>query len=150
MNKYNYNNISQSSQLYDLLLIYDDYFEPVLSNQVASLKNYSEKLFKYANNITISFDNEVVGLVSFYNNDKQKLVAFISLIVVNKKFNKCGLGTKLLDICEEHCKVVGMNSIILSVNINNTNAIKFYEKNNFVVLNRKKADFIDMIKKLNV
>lgn len=67
-------------------------------------------------------DEQVVGFVGVNNN-------YVEGIFVDINNQHSGIGTSLLDKIKEN-----KNNLMLSVYKKNENAIKFYEKNNFIII----------------
>ena len=64
-------------------------------------------------------------------------------IAVDKKFQKMGIGKKLLDSMITLAKTNNINLIALEVDVSNKNAIEFYKKNGFRVTNIRKKYYRD-------
>ena len=104
---------------------------PILKSDEEFRHNMAEKFHKYGNVITVEKEEEPIGFVAFYSNDISTQIAYISFIAVKQKYQGTGVGTLLLNICEEQSKKNGMNQIRLEVNTNNESAQLFYRKNGF-------------------
>ena len=91
-------------------------------------KEYWENNYKYVKDIlpdadiyVYISDEQIVGFVGLNNN-------YIEGIFVDVNNQHKGIGTALLDKIKEY-----KESLTLSVYKKNVNAIKFYEKNNFII-----------------
>ena len=91
-------------------------------------KEYWENNYKYVKDIlpdadiyVYILDEQIVGFVGLNNN-------YIEGIFVDVNNQHKGIGTALLDKIKEY-----KESLTLSVYKKNVNAIKFYEKNNFII-----------------
>lgn len=92
-------------------------------------KEYWEKNYEYVKDILPNadiyvyiLDEHIVGFVGVNNN-------YIEGIFVDIKNQHSRIGTSLLDKIKEN-----KENLTLSVYKKNTNAIKFYEKNNFIII----------------
>lgn len=80
-------------------------------------------------------DNEVVGFIdgkilnAWYYKEK---VGYLSHLCVDKKYRRCGIGTKLLDQFTEEMKLQGAKYIKLNAFPKNTAAVSFYRKYDFL------------------
>ena len=88
-------------------------------------KKYAEK----AKVITISSDSELVGLCAYYDNVPQS--AFISMLVINSRYQKCGHGTKLLHEVIQRCREKKIPFLRLEVAEDNRKAMELYIQNGF-------------------
>ena len=91
-------------------------------------KEYWENNYKYVKDIlpdadiyVYILDKQIVGFVGLNNN-------YVEGIFVDVNNQHKGIGTALLDKIKEY-----KESLTLSVYKKNMNAIKFYEKNNFII-----------------
>ena len=91
-------------------------------------KEYWENNYKYVKDIlpeadiyVYILDEQIVGFVGLNNN-------YVEGIFVDVNNQHKGIGTALLDKIKEY-----KESLTLSVYKKNVNAIKFYEKNNFII-----------------
>lgn len=124
--------INNLEQLVNNLFYYDNYFSIALSERVGNLEKYAEKLFENAVNFEIiDKNNKRHGMISFYANDLDSCIGFITLIVVDKESTNCGIGSKLITFAERYCKEKGMQKMKLEVLKDNENAIKFYNKHKY-------------------
>lgn len=140
LNNLNYNIeiINNYDKLIKNLTYYNNYFSPSLIEMTKNLEEYARKL--YENAITFEIINEKkerLGIISFYANDHISNIAFITIIVVDKNYSNCGIGSFLIEYAEKYCKSIGMKKMRLEVNKNNKNALKFYEKHNYHIENEK-------------
>ena len=92
-------------------------------------KKYSEK----AKVITIASDSNLVGLCAYYDNDPR--IAFISMLVINRPFQNCGYGTKLLHEVIQRCREKKIPFLRLEVAGENRKAIELYMQNGFRLQN---------------
>lgn len=99
-----------------------------------------EKLYELERILDSEFDT----IYGYYSDEK--LVGFIHIvkmyenvdivnIVVDSNYRRCGIGSKLIDFIIHLDSEV--TSVMLEVNEHNTSAIKLYQKNGFVEINKR-------------
>lgn len=105
-----------------------------------------EKLLKYSKKLreifyVIKDQDRIAGYCIYYLKPeisfkglKKKSVVYS--IAIDKKFRGMGYGRKLLEESIKEMKANGISSILLYVNVNNTPAIKLYEKMGFQTIKR--------------
>jgi ribosomal protein S18 acetylase RimI-like enzyme len=109
----------------------DASFQPKLSTKV-DLVTYSKKLSKLANVFFATLDNKDIGIVAFYINSDRR-TAFITVIGVLPDCQGKGIGKFLLDLVQDYAIEKDLSCLELEVDKVNTSAIRFYQKNGFVV-----------------
>lgn len=92
----------------------------------AIAKQVVEEGFEY---FILTFNKEPVGYISIKNEGE---VLFLSKIYVLIEFRGKKIGKTAMQFIEDKAKNYQLNTIMLTVNKNNTNAIKAYEKLGFV------------------
>jgi ribosomal protein S18 acetylase RimI-like enzyme len=119
-------------EVHNLLLRMSDCFTPPLSQGV-DIQEYSKKLASYANFLTCEENGQVLGFIAYYQNYAAKQI-YITLICVDEKFQRSGIGAKLLERLQQVAKGSGKKyqSIGLEVNKVNSKAHCFYVKYGFV------------------
>lgn len=100
-------------------------------NNPETIKLLSEKFAEFAKFIIVEYKNQIAGFVAFYDNDKVNGCGFLSMIIVKKQFQSCGIGSALFRACIEQCKKSAMTSLCLEVNAENRKAFTWYEKKGF-------------------
>ncbi len=110
--------------------------------------NFKEKYFaktmsdynRYEGKIFLAEDNNeiigvIIGLINNLDTDNYQFKApkrgRVSELVVKKEYRGNHVGKALLNKMEEYFKSIGCKAVILSVFGYNTNAIKFYDKNDY-------------------
>ena len=93
---------------------------------VTAITNQVAEGFEYC---ILHYGNESVGYVAFKEKDE---ALFLSKIYVLSAFRGNKIGKAAMTFVEEKAKNYQLEMIRLTVNINNTNAIKAYEKLGFV------------------
>jgi ribosomal protein S18 acetylase RimI-like enzyme len=113
--------------IYNYLLDNDNNLTPPLSTRV-NLKEYSLKLYKYAEQFWV-IDNKLnIGFSACYLNDSSLYIATIS---VSESHKGLGLGKKLLNTIISFANENCVKCIHLEVQPENKNVIAFYKKFNF-------------------
>lgn len=79
----------------------------------------------------IKYKSTTIGMVSLKKISAKEIA--ISLIAVNEDFQNQGLGTVLVSQAVEFCKSAGFDTLSVTTQEENINAMKFYQKLNFVV-----------------
>ena len=95
------------------------------------VKLYENNISNNINNSIIE-DNKIIGYIEYaciY--DKGEL----NYIFIDPKYRSKGYGIKLLNYMFNDLK--GVTNITLEVNVNNTNAIKLYQKSGFKIVSRR-------------
>ncbi len=95
---------------------------------------YFEKLENHAELVTHQTDNELLGFVFFYCNDKNKQISYISLIATSPKARGTGIGYGLLNYVLQIAKQRGFACCQLEVHKNNAVAYKFYSQAGFKIV----------------
>ncbi len=138
--KANINNLEDIQRLNHKL------FELEYSNFDSSLKvgwSYEEEGIKYFKDmltneivfICIDENDNIVGYLAGRANTKTsyitKSVAEIDNMIIEEKYRKEGLGTRLIDKFKEYCLNLGIQELKVTASSKNINAINFYKKNGF-------------------
>lgn len=110
---------------------------------------YYCKLKVHANVECYFSDSIISGFIAFYSNDRDNRVGFVSMIVVDRAFRGCGIGSKLLKLACQKMKDKGMKYCKLEVGVENETAIQFYTENGFYEAGKEDGNCsLYMIKKL--
>lgn len=129
---YSFEVINGIAQVHNLILKFsDDIFNQNLNNETF-LRDVSKKYSDCATVVAIKNETETMGYAAYYKNDIVNKKAFLSMIVVGRKFQGSGFGQKLLDYVIHDSRKSGMQILSLEVNKSNCTALKFYRKNGFV------------------
>ena len=80
------------------------------------------------------FKKKIVGFLLILKNNKDYI---IDLIAVKKNYQKLGLGTKMLQFLENNVLNKNKVRIYVSTQLNNSESIRLYVKNNFKEKYRK-------------
>lgn len=104
----------------------------------------AEKLNDKATTMELIIKNESIGFASFYHNDCENKIAFISRIAILKKFRGNGYGKVLLDSVVSLSRKSGMRTIKLEVDKDNVFAIDFYKKLGFEIEHENEVSILMM------
>lgn len=116
-------------ELYNFLLKTDTLFPIPLSKKI-DLKVFAEKILK-SGNVICCRENEIVGIVCFYNNDALTKIGYISVVGVLPGFQGKGIAKQLLKKAIELCERSGMETVTLYTHSTNTVAVKMYQSLGF-------------------
>lgn len=116
------------SEILDVLHTFNDSFNPQVSEKVGSLEEYAKKISAFAITYTVNRNDEVLGFISFYVNEKE---VYITLIATKRTERRNKLGRQLLNKALEYCKKNCLSYVRLEVDNHNNIAQKFYEKHGF-------------------
>lgn len=103
-------------------------YDPPLSDSVDDYGAYLDKVAKNAVSLLAIENESVLGGVSFYANDDESRSAFVTQVMVLPEAQGQGIGTLLLEACEEESRRRGMESIKLEVRFDNKGARRLYER----------------------
>lgn len=129
-----FNTKKSKGDILDTLICFKkDIFDKTITD--TQLMELADKFAKYAFFIVASDNGSDVGYVAFYCNDTVRKNAFISMIIVDSKHQGHGYGKSLLTKAIEVARDADMSSVKLEVSKENSNAIAFYHKLGFEVVN---------------
>lgn len=94
-----------------------------------------------ASDLNGEFAGFAVGRVFDLGGDKKSVE--LTNIGVRQAFRNQGFGSLLLRSFLNHCRGVGVDSVVLEVRESNANAIRFYERLGFVLTGRRKGFYSD-------
>jgi ribosomal protein S18 acetylase RimI-like enzyme len=121
------------TSLLDFLVQVDLDFVPPISSKV-DLVQYAQKLNSKATHCVAqeSGGEKIIGLISFYCNDPQKINAYISVFGVFESARGKGLGSEMFDRVIDYVK--GMGFAFMSFQTWESNrALSFYKSRGFTV-----------------
>jgi ribosomal-protein-alanine N-acetyltransferase len=108
-----------------------------------------EKLLKYSKKLrkifyVIKNQDKIAGYCIYYLKPELsfkglKKKSVIYSVAIDKKFREMGYGRKLLEESIKEMRLNEISSVLLYVNVNNTPAIKLYEKMGFQILKKIKG-----------
>lgn len=139
--------LTTESEILDILCEFNNIFIPSISQKVSNIKDYAKKLSEKSF-VYVAKLNKNLGFVSFYANDFDNKVAYISFIGVHPEARNNKIGKKLLDMCYKKSKEQGMRYIKLEVQNENFVAKEFYRKNGFVYLDEASSQSVYMIREI--
>jgi ribosomal protein S18 acetylase RimI-like enzyme len=120
----------------------NDNFIPRLSQKI-DIPAYSKKIVQ--NSITFEAwkNDELVGLVAAYFNDKKTSCGFITNVSTVKEYSGKGVASQLMKMCISYAAENRFTQIALEVFHQNNGAIQLYKKYNFIQAGTK-GDLIIM------
>ncbi len=120
----------------EYMQIYNDcFYEMRKELEIEPINFYSDysQMADKASNTYLCLKNGIIaGAVSCYENE-------IDDLIVNKTFQRQGLGQKLLLWGINHIKKSGCDKIILHAAEWNQNAVRLYLKNGFIITKKEKV-----------
>ena len=120
------------SCLYRYLRARSDDFTPPLDEKV-NIYSFAKKIHKWANRYS-AHTEKLVGFAGCYANNLETKEAYITNFSVDPNYYGSGLAESLLLFCLEDVTEDGFSKIFLEVHVDNTRAIRFYEKMGFAHL----------------
>lgn len=117
---------------------FDSNFDPPFSVSI-DLARYADKLYCNAKFIVAELDDDIVGLLAYYQNIDKKFL-YIPYFVVTDRYQGKSIGRQLLEELEGISKGK-YDSIYLEVLKRNISAYHFYTRNGFI----DKEDRIDKL-----
>jgi len=127
---------------------FDKEFKPSLLEKVKDIDSYVKKIHDKGIVLAAKEGNDYLGFATFYANDTENNIAYLTLFAVHSRPENRGLSKMLLDECSELARKRGMAVLKLQVLNSNEKAINFYIRNGFGFCGEASFDSIYMIKKL--
>lgn len=140
--------VNNLNELKEIIIEFDEQFIPSLKSRVNDIKKYSEKLYDNAITLKAIYRNEIVGFVSFYCNDKNNHIAYLTQIAVKPEARGKKIGLLLLNKVTEFSRNNGMKYIMLEVYNQNEIAKKLYSNAGFNYADDASDQSVHMQKKL--
>ena len=129
-----YVKIESADAIQEYLRKFDDCY-PRLAKRVRDIAGFTKKLADNGIVIVYKASSDIKGVICYYENDRDNLYGYITIIWINKDNRGEGVGTKLLNYCITDMKKKGMKAVRLEVKTENKKAISFYRKNGFIIQN---------------
>ena len=82
-------------------------------------------------------DGRMIGVVDFvpHNFEGDQHIAFVSLLMIAPSFRKQGIGTTIVKLIENEIrKDAQVTAILSAVQVNNTQALQFWQKNGYCIV----------------
>ena len=127
---------------------YKDYLRWIAYSDYTSGENTTHVLYDDEENEILGFIAlRATAVVSKENVEKGKPALEISVLAVNQKYERQGIGSALIDFAmvkakELHENVLGINNIVL---VSDKKAVGFYKKRKFFVV----SDYMDVIPRVS-
>jgi 1-aminocyclopropane-1-carboxylate deaminase/D-cysteine desulfhydrase-like pyridoxal-dependent ACC family enzyme/ribosomal protein S18 acetylase RimI-like enzyme len=100
---------------------------------MVDLHTYADKLLNFANILIALHNDQIIGFLAIYTNNKQAKIAYIPLISVSQGYQRKGIGTVMLSRAIALARQTKMKHLWLRVKQDNEIAIHFYSKHRFVI-----------------
>jgi len=81
-------------------------------------------------------DGKMIGIADFVPGDFEGMahVGFISLLMIAAPWRNRGIGTRILELVEDKIRMTGgVSEILTAVQLNNPAALRFWQRNNYLV-----------------
>lgn len=111
-------------------------------NNYHKIDDYINKLVEHATIISIRENDQIVGAICFYCNNRKDLIAYVSMIAVHIDYRGKGIGDELLSYAMAHCKRKGFEFCKLEVSKENLKALALYKKNYFSILSESENVYL--------
>ncbi|GAB2989175.1 hypothetical protein GCM10027284_02130 [Cyclobacterium sediminis] len=132
MNDLKFTNKVSLKSLYTFILKSDNFFNPSLSTRV-SLDDYAQKLYKKATVFAyVNGEGSLVGAVVVYQNDPDKIYAYIPFLSVAKEYRGRGIFKDLFKKVESNLYEKGFQYLGLETWLGG-DALAYYLKNGFYI-----------------
>jgi len=96
------------------------------------IPSYVDKIQNSATIVSISKKGRIIAFIAFYENDKTREMAYLTLIAVSKDYLHLGYGKRLLELSINQIQENGFKFYRLEVKEDNFKAITLYEKYGFI------------------
>ena len=107
------------------------------------LESYVDKLIQFSKIIAVHENGAFQGFISYYKNDSQKKLGYLSMLLINKESQSFGTGSFLLKTAIEDLKKELFSVFQLEVLKTNVKAINLYKKFGFKTI-KEKGDLLLM------
>ena len=114
-------------EIYNLLLLTNEYFKPNPLSERVDLAKYSKKLSEKAKHFSLWEQDVLIGICCCYVNNVIDKKAFKSIICIHPKWQGKGLGKMLTQAVEDYLYHNGFQYLESEVHIENKNSIKMHE-----------------------
>lgn len=90
------------------------------------LEDYVDKIISLSTIVPYFIEGELKAFISYYKNNPEKTVAFLTMILVAKDYQGKGIGKLLLEFSIKDILKSGFKKYSLEVSKDNASAIQFY------------------------
>lgn len=118
------------SELISFLYVTKDDFIPSLDLRV-NIEEYANKLYRNADFVVCRYDNNIVGLVCYYQN--RPPIGYISHVGVLKLYRRMGVMREMFYLLQKNAAIRSIKELGLEVSRSNFPAIKAYTKLGFQI-----------------
>ena len=127
----------------------NNYYFSKISDNPPSISNVEEDIEAISNGVQknqknyrlISFNDEILGVVDFLSDYREKNTILIGLFIIKSDKQKQGLGTKIFRYLEKSFKNKKFLKIRIGVLVDNKIGLSFWKKQNFKEIERKFLKF---------
>lgn len=97
------------------------------------IAQYVNKIYENATIISIVQHKSLYAFIAYYDNDPDKEMAYLTMLIVNQKHQGLGYGKNLIHTAINNLKSQGFKRFKLEVKNDNLPAMNLYKKIGFVV-----------------
>ncbi len=139
---------SATATITDLLSHFEGCDENFINQlrQRVNLPDYAKKIFKNAVTFEAWDKKNLVALIAAYFNDIANHYGYITDVSVVKRYEGKGIASELIKSCIEYARKNNFVEIRLEVSDDNFDAIKLYNKFNFLVYENKDNQLLMKLK----
>lgn len=149
MYSYYYNHTEKLyKDLYNYLMKHDEDFPIRLSDKV-DLKEYLKKICNLGKSIICMQEQEIVGIILYYDNNVIDNKAFVSLVSVDMNHRNKGIANNMLLELFKNLRNSGIKTCEVPTHNTNHIAIKLYKSLGFEIDYINDNGNLHLIKKLN-
>lgn len=114
-------------------------FSPPLQETVGDLEALTDKLAERAITLVCRKGGDLLGAISFYANDLEGRVAYVSEFATSREARGSGVGRLLMDAACDLSRRSGMLTIRLEVREDNADAFRFYRRYGFTRIGEREG-----------
>lgn len=109
---------------------------PVSLSERTDIKKFVEKIVTKSIIVKAISNDEIIGMISFYANDKIKFKGYLTFLAVSIEYRNKGVASSLIDIMLNILKKEKIVRVELTTEIDNGAARKLYEQKGFVAIEK--------------
>lgn len=125
--KYSFSKLS-FEQVHKFLMETDNEFATPLSSKV-NVEEYAKKLSKFSHFAYCTDDDNIIGMISCYANNPP--LGYISNVCVKSEYQNSGVFSSMFNTLIKSLKDLGIKTLRLEVDNNNTKAQEVYLRKGF-------------------
>jgi len=127
---------SNYDKIYEFVKKVDKTFPTPICERT-DISKFTDRILEKAIILQATVDDEIVGLSSFYVNDRINYISYWTFLAVDPQYAKRGIATQLIADMISIVKKTGMLSVTVFTDTVNTTARSLYEKLGFNLVEAK-------------